>query len=168
VLGLCQCKKLNIHSSFSTILKDKTRGGLLLSKVIYLFLEQNSLGLPLFLTAKGIKASHALIDMLNLLPVDCDSKFKGDNLLFQFLSENYSQIHRYNMELNLKEVKLICVYSLPIGKQKVIDGDCIGIYCFKHAELGYYSIGSALSRRNRLNEHMVSLNGHRPQTFFHL
>lgn len=75
----------------------------LLSKVIYHISEQNSLGLPLFLTAKGIKASHALIDMLNLLPVDCDSKFKGDNLLFQFLSENYNQIYRYNMELSLKE-----------------------------------------------------------------
>lgn len=157
----------NLHSSFSTIFKDKSRGGLLLSKVICHISEQNSLALPLFLTAKGIKASHALIDMLNSLPVDCDSKFKGDNLLFQFLSENYNQIHRYNMELSLKEIKPICVYSLPIGKQKVIDADCSGIYCFKHLYFAYCSIGSALSCRNRLNEHMVSLNGHRPQTFFH-
>jgi len=162
-----QEEEKNLHSSFSTILKDKTRGGLLLSKVIYHISEQNSLGLPLFLTAKGIKASHALIDMLNLLPVDCASKFKGDNLLFQFLSENYNQTYRYNMELNLKELNPYCVYSLPIGKQKVIDGDCTGIYCFKHVDLGYCSIGSALSCRNRLNEHMSSIMGHRPQTFFH-
>jgi len=162
-----QQEKKSLHSSFSTILKDKSRGGLLLGKVIYHISEQNSLGLPLFLTAKGIKASHALIDMLNLLPVYCDSKFKGDNLLFQFLSENYNQIYRYNMELNLKEINPYCVYSLPIGKQKVIDGDCTGIYCFKHVDLGYCSIGSALSCRNRLNEHMSSLKGHRPQTFFH-
>ncbi len=159
--------KQNLHSSFSTILKDKTRGGVLLTKVIYHISEQNSLALPLFLTAKGIKASHALIYMLNLLPVGCDSKYKGDNLLFQFLIENYNQIHRYNMKLTLKEINPLSVYSLPIAKQKVIDGDCTGIYCFKHVDTGYCSIGSALSCRNRLNEHMVSVNGHRPQTFFH-
>lgn len=139
----------------------------MLSKVIYNISEQNELGLPLFLTAKGIKASHDLIGMLNSLPVDCDSRFKGDNLLFQFLSENYNQVHRYNMELSLKEINPICVYSLPIGKQKVLDGDCTGIYCFKHIGFGYCSVGSALSCRSRLNEHMASLNGHRPQTFFH-
>lgn len=166
-LQVQQGEKKNLHSSLDTIFKDKSRGGLLLRKVIYHISDQNSLALPLFLTAKGIKASHTLIDMLNLLPLDCDSKFKGDNLLFQFLSENYNQIHRYNMELSLKEIKPIVVYCLPIGKQKVIDGDCSGIYCFKHLDFAYCSIGSALSCRNRLNEHMASLNGHRGQTFFH-
>jgi len=62
--------KLDIHPSFSTILKDNTRGGLLLSNIIQNIFEQNRLGLPLFLTPKGIKASHDLINMLNLFPVD--------------------------------------------------------------------------------------------------
>jgi hypothetical protein len=35
----------NIHPSFSTILKDKTRGGILLSNVILNLHKQNKLGL---------------------------------------------------------------------------------------------------------------------------
>ena len=35
-----------IHSSFDTILNDKSRGGVLLSKVIYHIHEQNKLNLP--------------------------------------------------------------------------------------------------------------------------
>jgi hypothetical protein len=41
--------KSNIHPSFSRILKDKTRGGVLLSKVIEHIFKQNKLNLPLFL-----------------------------------------------------------------------------------------------------------------------
>ena len=54
------------HSSFYTILSDKSRGGVLLSKVIYHIYDQNKLNLPLFLTSIGIKASHDLINMINL------------------------------------------------------------------------------------------------------
>jgi hypothetical protein len=72
---------MDIYPSFSTILKDKTRGGVLLSNVILNLHKQNKLGLPL-LTPIGIKASHDLINMLNLLPTNNNSKFKGDNFLF--------------------------------------------------------------------------------------
>lgn len=73
----CGARKNNninskIHFSFSTILNDKTKGGLLLSKVIHHVHNQNKLNLPLFLTSKGIKAlappQHDLINMINLLP----------------------------------------------------------------------------------------------------
>ena len=62
-----------IHSSFYTILNDKSRGGVLLSNVIYHIHDQNKLNLPLFLTSKGIKASHDLINMINLLPENNNS-----------------------------------------------------------------------------------------------
>ena len=81
-----------IHSSFYTILNDKSRGGVLLSNVIYQIYDQNKLNLPLFLTSKGIKASHDLINMLNLLPENNSSNFKGDNLLFEFLNKNYNKL----------------------------------------------------------------------------
>jgi hypothetical protein len=87
--------KTKIHSSFYTILNDKTKGGILLSKVIYHVIDQNKLNLPLFLTSKGIKASHDLISMINLLPENNNSEFKGDNLLFEFLSKNYNKLFRY-------------------------------------------------------------------------
>jgi hypothetical protein len=94
--------KFSIHESFSTILKDNSRGGLLLSNIIHNILEQNRLGLPLFLTPTGIKASHDLINMLNLLSVDNSSKFKGDNFLFDYLSNASNPVLRYNMECNIK------------------------------------------------------------------
>ena len=65
---------MDIHPSFSTILKDKTRGGVLLSNVILNLHKQNKLDLPLFLTPIGIKASHDLINMLNLLPTNNNSQ----------------------------------------------------------------------------------------------
>lgn len=37
----------------------------------------------------------------------------------------------------------------------------------KHKNNGKYGIGSALSFRNRLNDHINSLNGHRPRTILH-
>jgi hypothetical protein len=129
-----------------------------LSNVIYHIHDQNKLNLPLFLTSKGIKASHDLINMLNLLPENNNSNFKGDNLLFEFLSNNFNKLFRFNMQLSLKTIKPNIMYDLPIEYQKVIDGDCSGIYCFVHKKTGKYGIGSAISFRNRLNDHMNSFN----------
>lgn len=112
-----------IHSSFYTILNDKSRGGVLLSNVIYQIHNQNKLNLPLFLTSKGIKASHDLINMINLLPENNNSGFKGDNLLFEFLSNNFNKLFRFNMQLSLKTIKPNIMYDLPLGSQKAIDGD---------------------------------------------
>jgi len=124
-----------IHSSFYTILNDKSRGGVLLSNVIYQIHDQNKLNLPLFLTSKGIKASHDLINMMNLLPENNNSGFKGDNLLFEFLSNNFNKLFRFNMQLSLKTIKPNIMYDLPLRSQKVIDGDCSGVYCFVHKKL---------------------------------
>lgn len=120
----------------------------MLSNIIQNIFEQNRLGLPLFLTPKGIKASHDLINMLNLLPVDNSSKFKGDNFLFDYLSKASNLVFRYNMELTLKIINPINVFELPLGSQKVVDGDCSGLYCFKHKNIDKYGIGSALSCRS--------------------
>jgi len=90
---------LKIHPSFYTILDDKSRGGVLLSKIIYNMHDQNKLNLPLFLTKKGIKASHDLINMINLLPENDSSSFKGDNLLYEFLNNRYNKLFRFNMHI---------------------------------------------------------------------
>lgn len=71
------------------------------------------------------------------------------------------------MELTLKTINPIDVYGLPLAYQRVAEGDCSGVYCFKHKNNGKYGIGSALSFRNRLNDHINSLNGHRPRTILH-
>ena len=55
---------------------------------------------------------------------------------------------------------------LPIENQKVIDGDCSGIYCFLHTETVNFGIGSAPSFRSRLLDHINSFRGHRQR--FHL
>lgn len=86
----------------------------------------------MFLTSKGIKASHDLINMINLLPPKNNTGFKGDILLFEFLSNNFYKLFRFNMQLSLKTIKPNIMYDLPLGYQKVIDGDCSGVYCFVH------------------------------------
>lgn len=58
------------------------------------------------------------------------------------------------------------MYNLPLEYQKVIDGDCSGIYCFVHIS-GKFGISSAISFRKRLNDHMNSLNGHRLKSYLH-
>lgn len=63
----------NIHNSFSSVLNDKSRE--LLSRLIVHINKENKLKIPLFLTPLGIKASHDLINMINLLPEDKKSKF---------------------------------------------------------------------------------------------
>ena len=156
-----------IHSSFYTILNDKSKGGVLLSNVIYHIHDQNKFNLPLFLTSKGIKASHDLINMINLLPENNNSGFKGDNLLFEFLSNNFNKLFRFNMQFSLKTIKPNIMYDLPLGSQKVIDGDCSGVYCFVHKKTGEYGIGSAISFRNRLNDHMNSFYGNRLRSHLH-
>lgn len=140
---------------------------MLLSNVIYQIHDQNKLNLPLFLTSKGIKASHDLINMMNLLPENNNSGFKGDNLLFEFLSNNFNKLFRFNMQLSLKTIKPNIMYDLPLGSQKVIDGDCSGVYCFVHKKTGKYGIGSAISLRNRLNDHMNSFYGNRLRSHLH-
>lgn len=166
-LNTNKLKDLNIHPSFRTILDNKTIGGILLSNVILNLYKENKLGLPLFLTPKGIKASHDLIDMLNSLPTNNNSKFKGDNLLLDYLSKKTNLVIRYNMENTLITIIPIVEYKLPIGYQKVLDGDCSGIYCFISKTSGKYGIGSALSCRKRLNDHINSFNGHRLRSKLH-
>jgi len=86
--------------------------------------------------------------------------------LFEFLSKNYNKLFRFNMQLSLKTIKPNIMYNLPLENQKVIDGDCSGIYCFVH-KTGKFGIGSAISCRNRLNDHMNSFNGHRLRSHLH-
>jgi len=71
------------------------------------------------------------------------------------------------LELNLKKIKPIILYDLPLEYQKVVDGDCLGIYCFIHKNTNKYGIGSALFCRNRLIDHMNSFNGHRLRSHIH-
>jgi len=55
-----------------------------------------------------------------------------------------------------------------IEYQKVVDGDCSGIYSIRSANgTGIYGIGSALSCRSRLIDHMNSFNGHRLRSHLH-
>lgn len=70
-----------VHSSFHSIAADKTPGGILLQKLLVHIHSEEKLGLPLYLTDTGIKASHQLIAMLNCLPLEGSSSYAGDKLL---------------------------------------------------------------------------------------
>lgn len=64
--------------------------------------------------------------MLNSLPCDNSSKFKGDNLLFDFLNTNYKQIFRFNMEITQEAIKPTVTYDLPLAYQRVLEGEFAG------------------------------------------
>lgn len=70
-----------VHPSFHSIAADNTRGGILLQQLLVHIHSEEKLGLPLYLTDQGIKASHQLIAMLNCLPIGGSSNYAGDNLL---------------------------------------------------------------------------------------
>lgn len=156
----------NIHNSFFSILNDKSRGGRLLSELILHFHKENRLNIPLFLTPLGIKASHDLINKIYVLPFDKKSKFRGDNLLFDFFNTQLKPIIRYNMKSSLTTIIPIKSYNIPILYQKLDNADCSGIYIFFH-KTGNIGLGSALSCRDRLQDHINSFYGNRAKTFIH-
>ena len=135
----------------------------------------NIYNIHLFLTPIGVKASLDLINMMNLLPSstkispkksDILSDFKGDVLLLDFIVDHLNPIIRYNLEFNENTYTPIKMYNIPILRQKVEDADCSGVYIFKHKS-GKLAVGSALSCRDRLQDHLNSFYGHRPKTFLH-
>ena len=135
----------------------------------------NIYNIHLFLTPIGVKASLDLINMINLLPSstkisqkksDILSDFKGDVLLLEFIVNHLNPIIRYNLEFNENTYTPIKMYNIPILRQKVEDADSLGVYIFKHKS-GKLAVGSALSCRDRLQDHLNSFYGHRPKTFLH-
>lgn len=159
---------LTIHSSFSSILNKKSLGAILLTELILNLHKQNVHSIPLFLTPLAIKASHDLIKMINLLQGSSkkNSKLKKDNILLDLKKNHLNPIIRYNMESCLKTYNPIKSYNVPILDKKVEDADCSGVYVFLD-KTGKKGIGSDLSCRDRLQDHMNSFYGHRPRTFLH-
>lgn len=137
----------------------------MLTELILHLHKENVHNIPLFLSPLGIKASNDLIKMINILAKkQKKSKFKGDNLLLEFISNHLKPIIRYNMQLSLNTFIPIKTYMIPILRQKVEDADCSGVYIFVHKS-GKIGIGSALSCRDRLHDHLNSFYGHRITTF---
>ena len=158
--------EITVHSSFSSILSNKTRGGKMLTELILHLHKENVYNIPLFLSPLGIKASIDLINMINLLPDKQKSKFKGDNLLLDFIKNNLKPIIRYNLKSTNNTFIPTEVYNIPIIRQSVKDADCSGVYVFLHIS-GKLGLGSALSCRDRLQYHLNSFYGNRPGTFLH-
>ena len=104
--------------------------------------------------------------MINILAMKRKSKFKGDNLLLEFISNHLKPIIRYNMQLSHNIFVPIKDYKIPILRHKVENADCSGVYIFVHKS-GKIGIGSALSCRDRLQDHLNSFYGHRITTFLH-
>lgn len=75
--------------------------------------------------------------------------------------------YAYNMALSLDKISHVDSYSLPIGNQVVTNGTQAGVYAFIHEDTSHVGIGSAISCRSRLVDHMNSFNGHRSTTFLH-
>ncbi len=104
--------------------------------------------------------------MINVLPFDKKSKFRCDNLLFDFFNTQLKPIIRYNMKSSLTTIIPIKSSNIPILYQKLDNADCSAIYIFLH-KTGNIRLGSALSCHDRLQDHINSFYGNRAKTFIH-
>jgi hypothetical protein len=145
--------------------QDISPGGLLVQKLLIHIVQQEQLGIPLFLSPLGISASHNLISMLNDLPSNLISLFSGDNVLFEYLHNSLEYKYVYNVVPSWTEISLIESHSLPTSRLR--NGMDSGVYAFIHNESGSVGIGSALSFRRRLTNHIRSFTGGRETTFMH-
>lgn len=155
----------SMHPSFQTITQDTSPGGLLVQKLLIHIVQQEPLGLPIFLSHLGVTASHNLIGMLNDLPHNGISPFPGDNRIFEHLHNALGYKYTYNMLPSLTDISHIESYTLPVMNLR--NGMDSGVYAFVHNESGNVGIGSAISFRGRLTDHMRSFNGTRETTFMH-
>lgn len=155
----------SVHPSFQTIAQDSSPGGLLVQKLLIHIVHQEQLGLPIYLSQLGIDASYKLIGMLNDLPHNRISAFTGDNNIYEHLHNTLNYKFAYNMLPSLTDITHIDSYTFPIRNMR--NGMDSGVYAFVHNDSGHVGIGSAISFRARLTDHMRSFTGKRDTTFMH-
>jgi hypothetical protein len=148
------------HPSFSTI--DTTNGGKLIQAILDNLVAQLGDHLPIYLTPTGINSASILSPMLNALET---SSHEGDRVLFSYLCDSVTSSYNLHFDINLASIVPNKAYTLPLGTQKVPQAHGSGVYgFFFNDELG---LGSAVSCRARLVDHMASFYNHRDQNYMH-
>ncbi len=155
----------SIHPSFA-VANDTSPGGLLVQKLLTNLISQEQLGLPMYLSPLGVQATAQLVHMVNSLPMNGDSNFTGDNLMFDYLNSAVTFKMDYNMALDLQQITPTISYTLPLRRQDVLNGQNAGVYAFIH-DSGHVGIGSAMTCTARLQDHLRSFTGSRDSTFMH-
>lgn len=158
-----------IHPSLTQIQENKTAGGVLVRQSLINLIKQLGNDVPIYLTPKGIESAKMLTDMLNAL-IKSD-KFKCDAQIFYYLYDNVECQYKLHFDITSSDIKPYNSFTLPLKQQgeAVPNADDSGIYgFFMHSEESIkVGLGSAISCRARLVDHMASFNGHRTQQFMH-
>lgn len=149
-------------SSMAAVQKDTSLGGQLIQQSLFNLIKDIPL-VPIYLTPKGIEAASLLSEMLNTL---AKSDFKDDSQLYSFLRSAKSS---YNIHYTLSNGHLLPhnKYTLPLKYQEVEFGEDSGVYGFFFNGDEKLGLGSAISCRTRLTDHMASFYDNRPQQFMH-
>lgn len=163
-------KKLDLtknHPSLTKVQENNTAGGVLVRKSLINLIKQLGNDLPIYLTPKGIESANLLTDMLNAL-VKSD-KFKCDARMFSYLSATVDCQYKLHFDITSSVIKSYNSFNLPLKQQIVPNADDSGIYGFfiNSEEDIKVGLGSAISCRGRVVDHMASFNGHRTQQFMH-
>lgn len=147
-----------MHPSFDPLLLDTSVGGLLVKDVIQHIHANNSMGVNLYLTPHGVSHVRGLVGMLNTLhEVQDTTRFTGDRVLLDFLSQAFKCEYHFNVDLASPTIEPIISYDLPLGRKPVLINTMnSGIYTFKSKVSSDFYIGSALSLRTRLVSHMAN------------
>lgn len=149
--------------------------------IFNLFLKmenQNKLNIPIHLTDQAVSSINLLIDMLNSLHSLTNSKkinFHEDSHIFNFLSSSLNSELFFNYYIQNDLTKINFLKEIPLKNKKNLKQEInnssnyaeAGVYCFKHLKSNNSMIGSTGYIKNRLNEHILTLQGHKVSSFFH-
>lgn len=157
-----------VHASFASVQGNNTPGGTLIKQVLSNLVKQLGNDLPIYLTPKGVEAATTLTNMLNTL-LESD-KFKSDAKLFPYLSDNVTCTYKVHFDITSPMIKAYDNFTLPLKTQQVPNVDDSGVYGFffnSGNEVTKVGLGSSISCRARLIDHMASFNDHRTQQYMH-
>lgn len=157
-----------VHASLASVQENNTPGGVVMKRLFYNLVNQLGNDLPIYLTPKGIEAATMLTGMLNTLFES--NSFKSDAGLYTYLSNSVTNTYKMHFDITSPMIKAYCDYTLPLGTKVVPNAYDSGIYgFFLNTQDGGIKVGlgSSISCRARLIDHMASFYGHRTQQFMH-
>ena len=116
-----------------------------------------------------------MIDRLLKISNSKKINFHEDSHIFNFLSSSLNSELFFNYYIQNDLTKINFLKEIPLKNKKNLKQEInnssnyaeAGVYCFKHLKSNNSMIGSTGYIKNRLNEHILTLQGHKVSSFFH-
>jgi hypothetical protein len=123
---------------------------------------------PIYVTPKGVQAANQLSKMINQLVNS--NKFKGDKELFSYLNSVVQCKYDLHFDITSSVIKANSKWTLPTNNQIILNINNSGVYGFFYTAKDnsfHQGIGSTISCKARLTDHLSSFKDHRTLQFMH-